>query len=382
VQSVLLLMLTVGVQAVERQKICFNADWQLHIGDLKAPPSSPEKAPLSSPEGDTDVSWRRVTLPYAFNGEEAFRKDIVDLTDTVVWYRKTFKAPLSSPGGDTIVSASETIEAPSGAVGGASAKYFLEFEGVRQGADVWVNGQKVGFSDNGVMAFGFDITPFVKAGENVIAVRCDNSWTYRDRKRDSRYQWNDNNFNANYGGIPKNVWLHVTDKLYQALPLYSNLGTTGVYVYATNFDIPGRKAMICVESQVKNDDNRARAFRLQVVVKDADGQEVARFYGADELLPPGETKLVKAASQVANLHFWSWGYGYLYTVETTLAEAPPTAPEGASIVSPSGDDRGANSSAICSASSACRSAKRMAASHEMAMASSSCCLSVASGSLI
>ena len=33
---------------------------------------------------------------------------------------------------------------------------FVEFEGARQGADVWLNGQKVGFSDNGVMAFGFD----------------------------------------------------------------------------------------------------------------------------------------------------------------------------------------------------------------------------------
>ena len=107
------------------------------------------------------------------------------------------------------------------------------------------------------MACGFDLTPYIKEGENVLAVRCDNSWTYRSRKHDSRYQWNDKNFNANYGGIPKNVWMHVTDKVYQTLPLYSNLGTTGTYVYANNFDIPNRKAWICVESQVKNDDTKA-----------------------------------------------------------------------------------------------------------------------------
>ena len=284
------LLALMTTHASARQKLNFNGGWQLHIGDIASPMGG----------GLEGASWQRVTLPYAFNGDEAFRKDIVDLTDTVCWYRKTF------------------FLTENGELRTLTSKFFIEFEGARQGADVWVNGQKVGFSDNGVMAFGFDITPFVKEGENVIAVRCDNSWTYRDRIRNSRYQWNDNNFNANYGGLPKNVWLHVTGKLYQTLPLYSNLGTTGVYVYATNFDIPGRKAMICVESQVKNDDNRAHAFRLQVVVKDVDGQEVARFYGADELLPPGQTMLVKAAAQVANLHFWSWGYGYLYTVETSL----------------------------------------------------------------
>ena len=284
------LLALMTTHASARQKLNFNGGWQLHLGDIASPMGG----------GLEGASWQRVTLPYAFNGDEAFRKDIVDLTDTVCWYRKTF------------------FLTENGELRTLTSKFFIEFEGARQGADVWVNGQKVGFSDNGVMAFGFDITPFVKEGENVIAVRCDNSWTYRDRIRNSRYQWNDNNFNANYGGLPKNVWLHVTGKLYQTLPLYSNLGTTGVYVYATNFDIPGRKAMICVESQVKNDDNRAHAFRLQVVVKDVDGQEVARFYGADELLPPGQTMLVKAAAQVANLHFWSWGYGYLYTVETSL----------------------------------------------------------------
>ena len=287
--SIVGLLALMTPHASARQKINFNADWQLHIGDIASPFGG----------GLEEASWQRVTLPYAFNGDEAFRKDIVDLTDTVCWYRKTF----------VMDNGQWTMD---------NSKVFIEFEGARQGADVFLNGQKVGFSDNGVMAFGFDITPFVKEGENVIAVRCDNSWTYRDRMLNSRYQWNDNNFNANYGGLPKNVWLHVTGKLYQTLPLYSNLGTTGVYVYATNFDIPGRKAMICVESQVKNDDSRAHAFRLQVMVKDVDGKEVARFYGADELLPPGQTMLVKAAQQVEGLHFWSWGYGYLYTVETGL----------------------------------------------------------------
>ena len=280
--TIALLCAALGLEATERQKLNFNDGWQLHIGDI------------ASLEG---ASWQQVTLPYAFNGDEAFRKDIVDLTDTVCWYRKEFSV--------------ESLEFK-------DKKFFIEFEGARQGADVWLNGQKVGFSDNGVMAFGFDLTPYIKEGENVIAVRCDNSWTYRDRTLNSRYQWNDKNFNANYGGLPKNVWLHVTGKLYQTLPLYSNLGTTGVYVYATDIDVAAHKAVIHAESEVKNEDSRERSFTFAVRILDIDGHEVTRFNGEPVTMQPGETRVVSAQQQVEGLHFWSWGYGYLYTVETGL----------------------------------------------------------------
>ena len=87
-----------------------------------------------------------------------------------------------------------------------------------------MNGKHIGLHENGVMAVGFDLTPFLNfGGENVIALRTDNDWRYKERSTGSLFQWNDRNFNANYGGVPKNVWLHITDKLYQTLPLYSNL---------------------------------------------------------------------------------------------------------------------------------------------------------------
>ena len=290
-----MLLLTIGVQAVERQKLNFNANWRLQVGDF---------AEAANPEFD-DSQWQPVTLPYAFNGDEAFRKDIADLTDTVCWYRKVFS-----------VESSEWRD----------KKFFIEFEGARQGADVFLNGQKVGFSDNGVMAFGFDLTPYIREGKNVLAVRCDNSWTYRDRVLNSRYQWNDKNFNANYGGLPKNVWLHITGKLYQTLPLYSNLGTTGTYVYATDIDVAARKAVIHVESEVKNEDVHERTFFLTAVVRDADGNKVIGFNGNERItLQPGETVIAKAEHEVQGLHFWSWGYGYLYTVETYLRDKLETA---------------------------------------------------------
>lgn len=280
-----LLAIAMTTMAVERQKQNFNAGWRLTVGDV-----------AEARHADFDDSgWQRVTLPYAFNGNEAFRKDIVDLTDTIAWYRKTF-----------------TIDDTDG------RKFFVEFEGVRQGADFFLNGHNLGFSDNGVMACGFDLTPYIIKGKNVLAVRCDNSWQYRDRTLNSRYQWNDKNFNANYGGIPKNVFLHITDRLYQTLPLYSNLGTTGTYIYATDFDVPARKATVHAESQVRNDDDKERSFTFFAKVLDLDGKEVAHLDGRRVTMKPGETRTVSVAGQVSGLHFWSWGYGYLYTVKTLL----------------------------------------------------------------
>ena len=272
-------------ETVERQKLNFNSGWRLQVGDF------PE---AKNAEFD-DSRWQQVTLPYAFNGDEAFRKDIVDLTDTICWYRKHFRIE------DT-------------------HKYFIEFEGVRQGADFYLNGKHLGFSENGVMACGFDLTPYIKEGDNVLAVRCDNSWTYESRQYQSRYQWNDRNFNANYGGIPKNVWLHVTGKLYQTLPLYSNLGTTGTYVYATDFDIANHKATIHVESQVRNEDSKPRSFRLFAKIINASNYLSAIIPGERVTLQPGETRVVSVQRELSGLHFWSWGYGYLYTVMTYLAE--------------------------------------------------------------
>ena len=40
-----------------------------------------------------DKSWKQVTLPYAWNEDEAFKKDIHNLTTGVAWYRKGFVLP-------------------------------------------------------------------------------------------------------------------------------------------------------------------------------------------------------------------------------------------------------------------------------------------------
>src|SRR5205823_5730073 len=117
----------------------------------------------------------------------------------------------------------------------------------------------------------------------------------------SGFQWSDRNFYPNYGGINKNVVLHVADRLHQTLPLYSNLGTTGVYVYAADVDVPAATATVHAESQVKNDHAQARTFTYEVTIDDPDGKRVAAFSaGWPVTLRPGQTASASASAQLAD----------------------------------------------------------------------------------
>ncbi len=271
-----------------RLKFNFNSSWKIYIGDTIG----------AEQPGFNDIGWKEVTLPHAFNEDEAFKKDIHDLTTGISWYRKHF------------ILESGTID----------KKIFLEFEGIRQGGEFYINGRYAGRHENGVMAFGIDISELVNPApqENVIAVRIDNSWKYREKETGQTYQWNNNNFNANYGGIPKNVYLHVCNKLYQTLPLFSSLGSTGVYVYAGDFNIPGKTAVITAESEVKNETSREMTIDYFVEIIDMEGKLIKSFSSKNNVIAAGGTAVLKAGSKIKNLHFWSWGYGYLYTVNTII----------------------------------------------------------------
>jgi len=276
------------VMPTPRATYNFNPGWKLAVGD----PAGAE-AP-----GFDDSDWKPVTLPRAWNEDDAFKKDIKDHTTGIAWYRKSFQLPAGSQG----------------------QKVFLEFEGVRHGAVFYLNGQKIGRHENGVMAVGFDVSAVVRPApeNNVLAVRTDNSWDYREEVSGSRFQWADRNFNANYGGIPKNVRLHLTNALHQTLPLYSHLGTTGVYIYATDFDIASRSAVIHAESEVRFEPREDRKFTYDVMIEDIDGRVVKQFTGGEFTAPGRGRVFAKASAKVDGLNFWSWGYGYLYTVTTTL----------------------------------------------------------------
>ena len=286
ISLILFLIVSLLQTNAQRQQYNFNTDWLLHTGDI------PQGTALYS------VAWKKVTLPHAWNEDEAFKKDIAELSTGIAWYRKNFKLPAIAKG----------------------SKVFIEFEGIRQAGDIYVNGKLIGTHENGVMAFGFDISNEVRFGDavNEITVRTDNSWDYKEKATNTKFQWEDKNFNANYGGIVKNVYLHIMPQVYQTLPLYSNLKTTGVYVYADNYDIKKASATVHAESEVKNESGATKAITYQVSILDINNKLVKTFTGDKLILKNGETAILKAAAPVSGLHFWSWGYGYLYTVQTSL----------------------------------------------------------------
>jgi len=237
-----------------------------------------------------------VTLPRAWNERSAFAVSIADLPTDTVRYVKTFRLPREARG----------------------KRVLIEFEGVRQAARVWLNGHLLGLHENGITAFGFDLTPYIiYKGENRLEVLTDNHWDYREQATGTTFQWNNKNFNANYGGLWRRVRLHVLGDVYQTLPLYSSFGTTGVYVYAEDFDMEKGEATVVVESQVRNDSKKPRNVALHAVLSEAQGAGNHTFPVGSDVVAANTTKVLTTRLRLP-LKFWAWREPNLYAVGTKL----------------------------------------------------------------
>ena len=133
-----------------RQRVSFDRDWRFLLAD---------SAQMASPHY-ADGHWRSVDVPHDWAIEGDFHVDNKSgasggaLPGGVGWYRKKFSlAPDQWRG----------------------KRLFLEFDGVYMNATVFVNGQKVGHRPYGYSSFEYDITSFLQDGDNVVAVRVDNS---------------------------------------------------------------------------------------------------------------------------------------------------------------------------------------------------------------
>ncbi len=241
-----------------RTTLNFNYDWRFVREDV----SGAEAA------GFDDAKWETVSTPHSFNDVDSFRTIISHSGGDrgtykgLAWYRKHFKLPAELAG----------------------RRVFLEFEGMRQAGDIYLNGKQVGLYENGVNAYGVDITEALQFGgkENVLAVKVDNTTTYKERAFcaanpknadgsecvPTTYEWNANDFNPDHGGINRHVWLHVMGKIHQTLPLYYGLESQGVYVHAGNFNIAKKTADVTVEAEVKNGSGERATVGLSVAIVD------------------------------------------------------------------------------------------------------------------
>jgi len=291
-----------------RATLNFNYDWKFVREDV---------AGAEAPAFD-DSQWTTVATPHSFNDVDSFRKLISHSggdTGTykgLAWYRKHFKLPAGLSGN----------------------KVFLEFEGMRQAGDIFLNGKQVGLYENGVTAYGIDITDALRfdGKENVLAVKVDNTTSYKERAfcvanpknpdgspcDPVRYEWNASDFNPDHGGINRRVWLHVTGKIYQTLPLYYGLESQGVYVHAANFDISKNTADVTVDAEVHNASGDRATVGLSVAIVDHEGHVRAQFDGDPVDMVDGEKSVQSATGSLKEARFWSPEDPYLYDVYTIL----------------------------------------------------------------
>jgi beta-galactosidase len=202
----------------------------------------------------------------------------------------------------------------------AEGLVFLEFEGMRQAGEIFLNGKSVGLYENGVTAYGVDVTAGVHFGEteNVLAVKVENRTTYQERATSTGFEWNANDFNPDFGGINRHVWLHAVGKIYQTLPLYYGLETEGVYIHADNFNLTAKTADVTVDAQVKNASGDRATVGVSAVIVDRAGNVVGQLEAEPVDMVAGEKDIVSAAGGLKGLRFWSVEDPYLYDVYTVV----------------------------------------------------------------
>ncbi|MCR5605674.1 MAG: hypothetical protein K6F69_02505 [Treponema sp.] len=292
-----------------------------------------------------DKKWETVSVPHAVNAEDSFDETIVDAGEQslfrgFMFYRKKVNIPETDAG----------------------KKFFLEFEAVRQTVYVWVNGKAAGYYEAGVTAIAFDISKFIIPGkENLIAVATDNaasrgasfqtketqpgnSW---GDQSGSSYEWNTKDFNEVQGGLTGNVILHTRGLIYQTLPLYSNLKTTGNYITAKDFDFSKGTATISVDAEIRNESDSGKNITLEVFVEDSNGEVKAHFKKEENVdvakdkgvafltvvpqdayaektspvsIETVDVSHIKAEGKAEKIKFWSPEEPYLYTVRTLLKD--------------------------------------------------------------
>lgn len=142
----------------------FNDGWRFSLHDHEG---------AAQPEFD-DSKWKEYLLPHDWSVKEPLSPSLASCTGYlpggIGWYRKTFTVDNDSP------------------------RHYIYFEGIYNRSEVYLNGYLLGKRPNGYVSFMYDMTPWLKEGENVLAVRVDHS-----RYADSRWYTG--------SGIYRDVWI-------------------------------------------------------------------------------------------------------------------------------------------------------------------------------
>ena len=179
---------------------------------------------------------------------------------------------------------------------------FLHFDGAYSAIYVWINGHKVGYSEGANNDARFNITRYVRPGNNVVAVEV--------------YRWSDGSYLEDQdmfrlSGIHRDVYLVAAPKVQlRDVTLTADL--------SPRYD----RAILKVQGQIRNHTNRpVQGAALRVSLLDADGKYLRRFTTPAETIAAGREVSVFASGSIRDPHLWSAETPYLYTVELELLDA-------------------------------------------------------------
>jgi beta-galactosidase len=230
----------IASHAHARERQLLDAGWKFRLGDDAA-----TTQPVASQADFDDSAWRSVNLPHDWSIEGAPAADAPSggaggyFPTGVGWYRRTFAAPEAWR--DQVTA--------------------IEFDGVYQHAEVWINGERVGAHHYGYTPFRFDLTPHLKFGApNTIAVRVDNS-------AQPNCRW------YSGSGIYRHVWLETTGKF--------RLDRDRLQVETTT--LADDEASLVVRPGVAGDGAKFPDYLISVVLRDPAGEPVARGEGRDAI---------------------------------------------------------------------------------------------------
>jgi beta-galactosidase len=227
-----------------------------------------------------DTKWRTVNLPHDWSIEGEFREDAITkgsggyLPTGIGWYRKHLSLPSI----------------------GKDQQFRIEFDGVYMNSDVWINGTHLGKHPYGYTSFYYDLTPYIKKGENLIAVKVDNSIQPNSR-------W------YSGSGIYRHVWLNITGPV--------NIAHWGTYITTPNID--SMSATIAVRTTIENNFPVTRNMVLRSVVINSSGKEVATLETPVSHALSGKTD-VEQTLKVSSPHLWSMDVPYMYTLQSYIVE--------------------------------------------------------------
>lgn len=251
-----------------RTSVDFDAGWRFSRGDF---------ASAAVPAFD-DSGWRKVNLPHDWSIEGPFAPEYGSgngfAPGGIGWYRKHFT--LDAAHKDQLVA--------------------VEFDGVYDYAEVWVNGHFVGGRPYGYSSFQVELTPLLKFGadDNVLAVRADHS-----RFADSRWYTG--------SGIYRHVRLRITDKL--------RIAHWGTYV--TTPEVTEDSATVRVETTVANGSGQSSICSLQLEIVGPESRVVATATQA-VTIAAGESSTFVQEMPLANPRLWSPESPTLYALKSRL----------------------------------------------------------------